>query len=74
MAESFDNAIARELRRFRLLGAPDGWRLFNNDVRIDGPWRDSEFELAEEALSAAQAKAVVDLLRASDTSLYLLLT
>jgi len=56
-----EEEVARAINGFRLLHSPDGFRLYRDDVRIEGPWGDRDVELAEEALRTVQARAVLAL-------------
>lgn len=50
--------IASELRRWSLKSAPDGFRLFRDEARVEGPWAFAEADLAQQRMSEVQAAAV----------------
>lgn len=45
--------------RFSLIYSHGSWRLYDNDVRVDGPWSGDDYILAHEVLSTARAKAAI---------------
>lgn len=45
--------------RFSLSGAPDGWRLFCEGSRIEGPWDYTDTAMAQSALVSAQSQAAI---------------
>lgn len=51
--------LADAISSYDLIRNHDGWRLYHRGRRVDGPWSDSDEDLAYEALGAAQASAVV---------------
>ncbi len=57
--------VARIVRLYSLHKAPDGWRLFRDGQRIEGPWPFADTPLAEVALSEAIADAILSRLQAS---------
>lgn len=52
-------AVARAIRAYRIVAAPDGFRIFQNKERIEGPWSHAEIDDCQSRLSELQAQAAL---------------
>ena len=55
---------AMEVARNRICirAFPDGYRLYDGETRLEGPWRDDEINLARQACDAARNTAALSVL------------